>query len=390
MSAGKVNIAVIGLHFGSDFAPIYARHPDVGRVGICDTDRAALDAAGDRLAIADRFDSLDEVLASGRYDAVHLTTPVRLHADQSVTVLEAGLHCACAVPMATTLDDIRRIITAQQSSRRNYMMMETMVHGREYFFADHLNSRGDLGELTFLRGMHLQDLHGYPPYWMAYPPIAYSTHALSPLLAISGAHVERVSCFGSGVLQEQYAGEWDNRFPLESALFRLDRGNLAAEVTLSFFQTARRYQEGFNVYGDKAGVEWPQLGDDELFLHTFEAVGPGARGRGLEVRQIAPPDRRDLLPPEIADFTRPTTYQPDGATDPITVHAAHSGSHPHLVHEFVRSIVDARAPRVDALTAAGWTAPGIVAHASAMREGELLDVPHFTDADPLGVVNTGG
>ena len=375
---------VVGLRFGADFAPIYARHPDVERVGLCDTDAAALDRVGDSLGIADRFGSLDEVIASGRYDAVHLTTPVPFHADQAVAALEAGLHCACAVPMATSIEDLRRIIGAQRAAGRNYMMMETMVYGREYHFAQYLHSRGDLGELTFLRGMHLQDLHGYPPYWMGYPPMTYSTHALSPLLAIADAHATRVSCFGSGELQDQYAGQWDNRFPLESALFRLDRGNLAAEVTLSFFQTARRYQEGFCVYGDKAGVEWPQLGEDEVFLHTFEESGPGSRGRGLHVRQVAPPDRADRLPAGIADFTRPTTYTPPEAAEPITVHAAHSGSHPHLVHEFVRSVVEVRPPRVDALTAANWTAPGIVGHESAMQGGALLDIPQFTETDPLG------
>ncbi|MGI8868747.1 MAG: Gfo/Idh/MocA family protein [Mycobacteriales bacterium] len=379
----QIAIAVVGMGFGSDFAPIYARHPDVARVGIADTDRRRLDAVGDRLGIADRFATLGEVLASGRYDAVHLTTPVRLHTDQSVAVLEAGLHCACAVPMATTIEDLRRIISAQRAAGRNYMMMETMVYGREYLYAADLHSRGELGGLTFLRGFHLQDLHGYPPYWMSYPPMTYSTHALSPLLAISGARVQTVSCLGSGILQDQYAGDWENHFPLETAHFRLDKDNLAAEVTLSFFQTARQYQEGFNVYGDRAGVEWALLGEDEMWLHSFTEAAAGAR-REVDVQRIDPPDRADLLPGEIADFVQPTTYTPAGAREPITVGAGHGGSHPHLADEFVRSIVEHRPPRVDALTAANWTAPGIVGHASAQRDGALLAVPQFTEADPLG------
>jgi hypothetical protein len=70
-------------------------------------------------------------------------------------------------------------------------------------------------------------------------------------------------------------------------------------------------------------------------------------------------------------------YDPGGGLPPVDVHAAHSGSHPHLVHEFVRSIVEDRAPLIDAVTAATWTAPGICGHESAMRGGEGVEVPDF-------------
>ena len=53
-----------------------------------------------------------EVLKDETIDAVHLVTPIPLHADQSVAVLESGKHCACTVPMATSLEDIRRIESA--------------------------------------------------------------------------------------------------------------------------------------------------------------------------------------------------------------------------------------------------------------------------------------
>jgi hypothetical protein len=45
-------------------------------------------------------------------------------------------------------------------------------------------------------------------------------------------------------------------------------------------------------------------------------------------------------------------------------------SHPHLVHEFVRSIVEGRPPAIGAVTAAG-----ICAHESAMQGGRVVEVP---------------
>ncbi len=47
------------------------------------------------------------------------------------------------------------------------------------------------------------------------------------------------------------------------------------------------------------------------------------------------------------------------------------------VDEFVLSIVNGRKPRIDAVTAADWTAPGICAHQSAMKGGEAVSIPSF-------------
>jgi len=42
-----------------------------------------------------------------------------------------------------------------------------------------------------------------------------------------------------------------------------------------------------------------------------------------------------------------------------------------------RAIVEGRRSRVDAATTANWTAPGICAHASAMRGGARVEIPGF-------------
>ena len=57
--------------------------------------------------------------------------------------------------------------------------------------------------------------------------------------------------------------------------------------------------------------------------------------------------------------------------------APHHGSHPHLVHEFVRSIVEERTPYVDTVLGGNITAAGICAHMSAMKGGESVTVPTF-------------
>lgn len=359
----SLRIAVVGLHFGAAFVPIYQNHPDVGQVVLCDADAERLRVVGEHFGIEKRYTSLDALLDADSCDAVHLLTPVPVHVEQSVRILNAGKHCACAVPMATDLDGLRRVLAAERSSGKNYMMMETAVYTREFLYAQELHRQGALGALTFLRGTYYQDLEGnYPTYWRAQPPMHYATHAVAPLLALAQTRVAKVSCLGSGQLRPDIQQPGGNPFPLQTALLRLAGTNLAAEVTHSWFQTARAYTEAFSIYGDKAGFEWQQLEEEHPLLFTLEPVDPTRRGRAITATRVAVPDRPELLPPPIRSFTQ----------------GGHGGSHPHLAHAFVRSIVEGRPSPIPARTAADWTAPGICAHESALQDGEWVTVPDFS------------
>lgn len=372
-----LHIGVVGLGFGREFVPIYQRHPAVGRVSVADADPDRLARTAGDFGIAARHASLESLLEDPSVDAVHVATPVRYHATQVLAVLESGRHCACAVPMATRFEDLEAIVAAQERAGRHYMMMETTVFGREYLYVRQLAARGDLGDLTFYRGFHMQDLDGYPEYWMGYPPMHYITHALSPALALTGTSVESVSCVGSGRLAEANTGSYGNPFPLEAGLFRLRGHPMAVDVTMSFFQTARAYIEGFAVYGSRLGVEWPSREGDPLRLHHLGDVPAGHRGRHVTVEDVEPPDRADLLPEQIGVFTRRVALPTAGGTS-LPVGGGHGGSHPHLVHEWLSSIVEDRPPLVDARTAAAWTAPGIAAHQSALDGGLPTPVPDFS------------
>jgi len=239
----RLCVAVVGLGFGSAFVPIYVNHPDVAHVGIVDLDREVLDRVGDKFDIDRRYTDLDEIIRSDDYDAVHLVTPIPLHAAQTIAVLNSGKHCACTVPMATSLKDLERIVTAQRKSGKNYMMMETAVYTRQFLYAKELVDDGRLGRIQFLRGAHYQDMEGWPSYWMGLPPMWYATHAISPCLALADARAVSVHCFGSGTMREELHSQYGNPYPIETAIYQLDKPYLAMEISRSLFNTARGYTE---------------------------------------------------------------------------------------------------------------------------------------------------
>jgi predicted dehydrogenase len=305
-----------------------------------------------------------------------VVTCIPLHAEQSVAVLESGKHCACTVPMATTIEGLRAIIAAQRKSGRNYMMMETAVYTRHFLYVQEMLARGEMGAIQFLRGAHYQDMEAWPPYWAGLAPMHYATHAVAPLLALAGRRVSSVCCFGSGRMRPELVQPYGNPFPVETAIMRLEGTDVAAEVTRSLFHTAKSYLESFDVLCEDVSFEWAITDSSQPVLHRMAGLRPG-HSRPLRVEHVEPPDRADLLPLPIARFTKRTVYDESDPHLSFLQGGGHHGSHPHLVHEFVRSIVEERPPRIDAVTAANWTAPGICAHESAMDGGRQVVVPCF-------------
>jgi predicted dehydrogenase len=371
----RIRVAVVGLGFGAEFVPIYLDHPDVQSVAICDSDSARLAKAVGQFAIKRHFRDVGEVIRSDEIDAVHLVSGIPDHARQAIAVLKSGKHCACTVPMATSLADLKAIVAAARESGRNYMMMETSVYTRPFLYAKELRDAGEFGRIQFLRGAHYQDMERWPPYWAGLPPMWYATHAVAPLLALAGTRAVKVHCLGSGEMREELRRPYANPYPIETAIYQLAAPGLSAEVTRSLFHCARPYMESFTVYGENACYEW-QMENEYPMLFRMSPVVPG-QTRSQTVERPQPPDRADRLPPSVGRHTRRFVYGQDERHLSFEQGGGHHGSHPHMVHEFIRSIVERRPPWIDAITAANWTAAGICAHESAMAGGREVVVPDF-------------
>ena len=198
----KLNVVLVGLGFGGSFVPIYRDHPNVGTLGVYDVNKELSQTSAKTFHADKIYSSFEEILADPGVDAVHLVTPIPLHAEQTVAVLESGKHCACTVPMATSLEDIQRITNAARRSGRNYMMMETTLYTYQFLYVKKMIEQGEMGKIQFLRGSHYQDMAKWPDYWMGLPPMWYGTHAIAPMTVLSGSRIKRVNCFGSGTMED--------------------------------------------------------------------------------------------------------------------------------------------------------------------------------------------
>lgn len=379
MENGKMKVAIVGLGFGGAFVPIWLDHPEVGSVVICDANEELLNKVHTMYPKAIPCTDFNEVLANPSIDAVHILTGIPDHAKHTIQVLEAGKHCACTVPMATTLDEIRSIVSAIRKSGKKYMMMETTLYTYQYLYIQQMLEAGEMGRIQFLRGCHYQDMSHWPAYWHGLPPFWYGTHAIAPMIGLSGSRVERVSCLGSGTMDEKLMRQYGNPFPVETTHLRF-RNGLAGEATRSLFETARVYQEGLFVYGSMKTFEWGFADDSAPYLTSMDyEENNGQRGAKSEVQELKMPNFYKRLPEPLWKYTVGKNYDPTNPQDSLMEGAGggHHGSHAHLVHEFVCSILEDRAPLVNEEFAANITAAGICSHESALRDGEWITVPRF-------------
>ncbi|MGA0867981.1 MAG: Gfo/Idh/MocA family protein [Planctomycetota bacterium] len=369
----KFRAAIVGLGFGAEFIPIYKRHPHAEMFAICQRNRDSLDRIGDAFGIERRYTDYAELLKDPDVDFVHINTPIPDHAAMSIAALEAGKHVACTVPMATSVEDCRRIVELCDRTGLKYMMMETVVFSREFLFVQELLRRGDLGKLQFLQASHQQDMDGWPGYWPGLPPMHYATHCVGPVLGLPRKDAEYVSCFGSGTIRDEMIPIYGSPFAVETAHLKLRDSDLSARIIRSLFDTARQYRESIDVYGSKQAFEWPLVEGEKAVLHTAKKPEPEIPER-IEV-----PDYAHLLPEPIQAFTTQGVYDLDANEHlSFTQGGGHGGSHPHLVHEFLSALVEDREPWPNARQSANWTCVGILAHESAMEGGVRKDLPDWT------------
>lgn len=336
----RVGIAGFGLcQFGAQFS--FQDHPNVEVVAVTDLipDRCA------GLARACRCDktypSLEEMVKDDRIEAVFVATDAPSHTRHVLEALKYGKHVAVAVPAVFgSLEDADRLFDKVKSSGLNYMMFETSAfHNDVYAMRQHYNA-GSLGRVLYTEGEYFHycpaPLESYKGWRIGTPPMWYPTHSNGYYVAVTGGSFTQVSCMGIPSLIPHLMpanNPYKNPFGTEIALFRTSEGGMA------------RMGVSWDTPG--TGGEMGRLRSDKgTFYDKFDGLTP------------LPEIQKPPLPPAV---------QPGG----------HGGSHGYLTHEFIMSILENRKPLVDIAWALNMTVAGVVAHQSALKNGELLNIPQY-------------
>jgi predicted dehydrogenase len=390
-----LRIGVVGAgNFYRRFVPLFQAHPLVDEVCLAEVDPERRHRAAARFGIGRTFASLDEVCRSD-VDAVALFTQRWRHGPQAVQALSAGKHVYSAVPAAITLEEMADLVEAAGRTGLIYMMGETSYYYPAAIYCRERFRAGDFGRFVYGEAEYLHDMSKFVAAydrtngegWRAiasFPPMLYATHTLALVLSVTDAHVDQVSCLGiaddhaDGIFREEISA-WGNVFSNEVALFRTSDGGACRinefrrtgisgepHVRVSIYGTDASYEEqiGFRAWVTRDPADFTDL--RERFACTGVRLDPNGKPEALS----APTDDGFLGLSVVHPAERlPAEYR--------GIENGHEGGHPFLADDFVRACVSGQQPILDVYTAARYTVPGIVAHASAQRGGELMNVPDF-------------
>lgn len=100
--------------FGAKHAAALRRIEGVELAAVVSDTEASARRFADEHGVATAVRSLDDVLAMDDVNAVILATPTPMHAAQTLTCLEAGLHVEVEIPLADSLPDAEACLAAAQ------------------------------------------------------------------------------------------------------------------------------------------------------------------------------------------------------------------------------------------------------------------------------------
>jgi hypothetical protein len=157
----------------------------------------------------------------------------------------------------------------------------------------------------------------------------YPTHSTAYYVSVTGGgRLTEVSCLGTTSLYAEYKdgnNAHKNPFGTEVAMFKTSEGGISRMAVSWDMKNAHGEQGrvyGQNPHNDKISGDRP-------------ALPPGVGGGG------------------------------------------HGGSHGHLTNNFIESILLDKKPIVDVSEALNMTMAGVIAHKSALKDGQWMKVPQY-------------
>ncbi len=195
----KLKMAIVGAGiWGENHARIYKAHPFAEIVAICDKQVEKAEAVAERVGIANVYADCSKMFIESGCDAVAIVTPDFLHGDIAVAAAEHGKHILIEKPLATTRDDVMRILKAV---RTNNVRAMVDLHNRwspPFNAAKQAIDQGSLGEV-YSGYFRLNDVK-----WVATDMLPWA--AKSSILWFLGSHsVDTLSWLMSSTVKRVYA-----------------------------------------------------------------------------------------------------------------------------------------------------------------------------------------
>lgn len=354
----KYKIGIVGLSRGKGFVNVFAAHPDVEVAALCDINEDTLADTGKAFGLSDEKLYTDyDAFVNSDIDIVMIATPIPFHTEETLKALETGKHVLCEQTMAYTVAECEQVVEAVKKSGRIYMMAENYTYFHYIREWKKMIDSGKLGEIYYGEAeyiheiVHLLEKPDGGFFWRAErPPIWYCAHCLGPLLTLMDDRVVKATGVHSGFHRFPEHRDKPGFLDMEVGLFQTEKGKV---IKILRSQTpVRTHMVYYNLYGTKGSVESGRLGQGGV------CYIPGEMGGEKNA--------------ETPKYSTVNPHAPEEAKG-----GGHGTSEYYMIRDFLDAVKSNTRPPIDVMRAADFTIPGIIAHESAVRGGQWLDVPIF-------------
>lgn len=107
MKSNKIRFGIVGGGFGEVHIQGYKHHPEIEVNAICRRRKDLAEQLADKYRVEKVYTDYDEMLKSGRIDAVSLAVPNHLHYPMTLSALSQGKHIVCEKPLAMSVAELR-------------------------------------------------------------------------------------------------------------------------------------------------------------------------------------------------------------------------------------------------------------------------------------------
>lgn len=367
----RLRVGIVGGHFGLSFQ--FHEHPNCIVEAVSDLRPERRQRLKQTYRCDKAYDSLEELVKDPKIEAVALFTPMPDHARHVLLCLAAGKHVLCAVPAAMTLEQCRQLVDAVKTTGLTYMMAETSHWQQLTQSVRRFYQEGAFGHLYHTESEYhhpgLEELYfenGKRTWRHGMAPMQYPTHCTSHLISVTGERLTEVNCIGWGddhpIVKDNV---YNNPFWNETAFFKTNRGN-SMRVAV-WWRGAQQGGERARFYGDKMSFYYGGPNGARPCIVRSKTDGKSERDAGGFERAA------QVLEP----YQEVKWWATELLPAPLRHDSGHEGSHCFITHEFIDAILNQRKPAVNIHEAVAYTAPGIVAHQSALQGGALLKIPSF-------------
>jgi predicted dehydrogenase len=370
LSNRVVKIGIVGGNFGSTFQ--WHLHPNCKVTAFCDLREERLQRLAKAYGPATSYKSFREFLKHPELEAVGVFTPAPLHVWMATEAMKAGKHVISAVPAGMSVEELEQLLECVNKTGMKYMMAETSYYRPEIITCREWAQQGKFGTIHYSESEYhhegliplMFDDRGLPTWRHGLPPMHYPTHCTGMIVPVTGERLVEVQAVGWGdgheVLQ---TNEYENPFWNTTGFFKTSGGH-SCRVSV-FWHVAAGGTERAHFYGDR--------------LSYIMQRPEGSPNTVVEISKEGKTVIDSNGYPEGDVYSAPYK-QPDHflkLPEPMRVKTGHGNSHTFLTHEFISAIIEDRRPAVDVYESIAYTLPGIIAHQSALRGGELMKIKDY-------------